>query len=94
MCAFSIGTETDGSVMSPTDRNALVGIKPTVGLTSTLGDIPESPSMDTVGTFGRYVQDATIILDITADGQPGIESGANHVEASPPRACSPQPYTS
>ena len=67
MCAFSIGTETDGSVMFPADRNAVVGIKPTVGLTSTLGVIPEAPSMDTVGTFGRSVEDATIILDIIRD---------------------------
>jgi amidase len=49
MCAFSIGTETDGSIMFPADRNAVVGIKPTVGLTSISGVIPESPSMDTVG---------------------------------------------
>ncbi|KAI1313122.1 amidase signature domain-containing protein [Xylaria venustula] len=67
MCAFGIGTETDGSVIFPADRNAVVGIKPTVGLTSTLGVIPEAPSMDTVGTFGRSVEDATIILDIIAD---------------------------
>ncbi|KAI1279498.1 amidase signature domain-containing protein [Xylaria sp. FL0933] len=67
MCAFSIGTETDGSVMLPADRNAVVGIKPTVGLTSTLGVIPEAPSLDTVGTFGRSVEDATIILDIIAE---------------------------
>lgn len=67
MCAFAIGTETDGSVIFPADRNAVVGIKPTVGLTSTLGVIPEAPSMDTVGTFGRSVEDATIILDIIAD---------------------------
>jgi amidase len=67
MCAFSIGTETDGSVMFPADRNAVVGIKPTVGLTSTSGVIPESPSMDTVGTFGRSIEDATVVLDIIAD---------------------------
>lgn len=67
MCVFSIGTETDGSIMVPADRCAVVGIKPTVGLTSTLGVIPEAPSMDTVGPFGRSVQDATIILDIVAD---------------------------
>ncbi|KAJ8132822.1 hypothetical protein O1611_g803 [Lasiodiplodia mahajangana] len=66
MCAFGIGTETDGSVMFPADRNAVVGIKPTVGLTPTLGVIPEAPSMDTVGTFGRSVEDATIVLDIIA----------------------------
>lgn len=51
MCAFSIRTETDGSVMFPADRNAVVGIKSTVGLTSTLGVVPEAPSMDTVGIF-------------------------------------------
>lgn len=67
MCAFSIGTETDGSLMFPADRNAVVGIKPTVGLTSTLGVIPEAPSMDTVGSFGRSVADATLILDIIAN---------------------------
>ena len=66
MCAFSIGTKIDGSAMFPADRNAVVGIKPTVGHTSTLGVIPELPSMDTVGTFGRSV--ATIILDIIAEG--------------------------
>ena len=67
MCGFSIGTETDGSLMVPADRNAVVGIKPTVGLISMLGIIPEAPSMDTVGPFGRSVEDATIILDIIAD---------------------------
>jgi Asp-tRNA(Asn)/Glu-tRNA(Gln) amidotransferase A subunit family amidase len=51
--AFSFGIETDGSIMFPADRNAVVGIKPTVGLTSTSGVIPESPSMDTAGPFGR-----------------------------------------
>jgi amidase len=64
MCAFSIGTETDGSIMFPADRNAVVGIKPTTGLTSTVGVIPESPSIDTVGPFGRSVEDATVVLDI------------------------------
>ncbi|KAF1832859.1 amidase family protein [Decorospora gaudefroyi] len=81
MCAFSIGTETDGSVMFPADRNALVGIKPTVGLTSTIGVIPEAPSMDTVGTFGRSVEDATIILDVIAD-KSVIPDGRADVQAS------------
>ena len=67
MCAFSMGTETDGSIMFPADRNAVVGIKPTVGLTSTLGVIPEAPSMDSVGTFGRSVKDTAIVLDIITD---------------------------
>ncbi|KAI9708774.1 MAG: hypothetical protein M1820_003729 [Bogoriella megaspora] len=82
MCAFSIGTETDGSVMFPADRNAVVGIKPTVGLTSTLGVIPEAPSMDTVGPLGRSVEDAAIILDIIVNKGATPKSQANAVEPS------------
>ncbi|TRX96916.1 hypothetical protein FHL15_002222 [Xylaria flabelliformis] len=48
MCAFSLGTETDSSVILPADRNGVVGIKPTVGLTSREGVIPESHNLDTV----------------------------------------------
>lgn len=61
--AISLGTETDGSVISPAERNAVVGIKPTVGLTSRAGVVPESEHQDTVGTFGRTVRDATYALD-------------------------------
>ncbi|KAK1412392.1 hypothetical protein QVD17_33608 [Tagetes erecta] len=49
MVAVSIGTETDGSILCPTSFNSVVGIKPTVGLTSRAGVIPISPSLDTVG---------------------------------------------
>jgi amidase len=61
--AFALGTETDGSVISPAERNSIVGIKPTVGLTSRAGVIPESEHQDTVGTFGRTVRDAVYALD-------------------------------
>ncbi|KAK8068555.1 hypothetical protein PG996_007667, partial [Apiospora saccharicola] len=61
--AFSIGTETDGSVINPAERNAIVGFKPTVGLTSRAGVIPESEHQDSVGTFGRAVRDAVYALD-------------------------------
>jgi amidase len=54
--AFALGTETDGSVINPAERNAIVGIKPTVGLTSRAGVIPESEHQDTVGAFGRTVR--------------------------------------
>lgn len=60
---FTLGTETDGSVISPAERNAVVGIKPTVGLTSRSGVVPESLNQDTVGTFGKTVRDATYALD-------------------------------
>ncbi|PVH85143.1 amidase signature enzyme [Cadophora sp. DSE1049] len=60
---FALGTETDGSVISPAERNALVGIKPTVGLTSRAGVIPECHNQDTVGCLARTVRDATYCLD-------------------------------
>ncbi|KZL63248.1 amidase family protein [Colletotrichum incanum] len=61
--AFSLGTETDGSVISPAHRSAVVGFKPTVGMTSRDGVIPECEHQDTVGTFGRTVRDAVYALD-------------------------------
>lgn len=60
---FALGTETDGSVINPAERNAVVGIKPTVGLTSRAGVLPESEHQDTVGTFARTVRDAVYALD-------------------------------
>ncbi|KAL3424051.1 amidase [Phlyctema vagabunda] len=61
--SFSLGTETDGSVINPAERNALVGIKPTVGLTSRDGVIPESHNQDTVGCLTRTVRDGAYCLD-------------------------------
>ena len=60
---FALGTETDGSVINPAERNAIVGIKPTVGLTSRAGVIPECAHQDSVGAFGKTVKDATYVLD-------------------------------
>ncbi len=51
------------SVINPAERNALIGIKPTVGLTSRAGVVPESIHQDTVGTFARTVKDAVYALD-------------------------------
>ncbi|GAD93283.1 hypothetical protein PVAR5_1891 [Paecilomyces variotii No. 5] len=63
LVAFSLGTETDGSIINPALRNSIVGIKPTVGLTSRGGVIPESSHMDSVGPFGRTVADMVYALD-------------------------------
>lgn len=49
MVAISLGTETDGSILCPSSFNAVVGIKPTVGLTSRAGVVPVSPRQDTIG---------------------------------------------
>jgi amidase len=59
----SLGTETDGSILCPGSANGVVGIKPTVGLTSRSGVVPISHSQDTVGPFGRTVMDAAIVLE-------------------------------
>lgn len=77
IASFSLGTETDGSVISPAERNALVGIKPTVGLTSRAGVIPESIHQDTVGTFGRTVRDAAYALDAIY----GVDDRDNYTSA-------------
>lgn len=62
LCAIAIGTETDGSIVSPASVNGLVGIKPTVGLWSRSGIIPISATQDTAGPMGRTVKDAAILL--------------------------------
>ena len=62
LCAISVGTETDGSVVSPASVNGLVGIKPTVGLWSRAGIIPISATQDTAGPMARTVQDAALLL--------------------------------
>jgi len=58
----SIGTETNGSIVCPAHANGIVGIKPTVGLTSRSGIIPISFSMDVAGPMTRTVTDAAILL--------------------------------
>jgi amidase len=62
LCAASIGTETDGSVVCPSSANGLVGIKPTLGLVSRSGIIPIAHSQDTAGPMARTVTDAAILL--------------------------------
>lgn len=62
LCTIAIGTETDGSIVSPAAVNGLVGIKPTVGLWSRSGIIPISATQDTAGPMARTVRDAAILL--------------------------------
>ena len=69
-CAVAIGTETDGSVVSPSSCNGLVGLKPTVGLLSRTGIIPISSTQDTAGPMTRTVRDAAILLGALAGPDP------------------------
>jgi amidase len=61
-CVVAVGTETDGSVTSPSAAAGLVGIKPTLGLISRAGIIPIAHSQDTAGPMARTVRDAAILL--------------------------------
>jgi amidase len=70
LCAAAVGTETDGSVVSPSSANGIVGIKPTVGLVSRSGVIPISHSQDTAGPMARTVRDAAILLGVLAASDP------------------------
>src|SRR5947207_2933050 len=71
--AVSFGSETDGSIVCPANANGVVGIKPTVGLTSRAGVVPISHTQDTVGPHGRTVADAAAALSViqsrTLDGR-------------------------
>ncbi len=67
LCVAALGTETDGSIMSPCSASGLVGIKPTVGLTSRQGVVPISHSQDTVGPHARSVADAATVLAAIAE---------------------------
>ncbi len=66
MCAAAVGTETDGSVICPSQTNGIVGIKPTLGLVSRSGIIPIAHSQDTAGPMARTVTDAAILLGALA----------------------------
>jgi amidase len=62
LCAVAVGTETDGSIVSPASVNGIVGLKPTVGLVSRSGIVPLAHSQDTAGPLARSVRDAAVLL--------------------------------
>ena len=66
LATLAVGTETDGSIISPANVNGLVGFKPTVGLVSRNGIIPLSHSQDTAGPMTRTVADAAVLLSAMA----------------------------
>jgi amidase len=70
LAAVGVGTETDGSIVCPSAVNALVGVKPTVGLVSRAGIIPIAHSQDTAGPMTRTVADAALLLSVLAGADP------------------------
>ena len=63
LCAAAVGTETDGSLLSPAAVCGVVALKPTVGLISRQGVIPISTSFDTAGPIARSVYDCALLLN-------------------------------
>jgi amidase len=90
LCAASVGTETDGSIVSPSSLNGLVGIKPTVGLLSRTGIIPISQTQDTAGPMTRTVRDAALLLTAMAGMDPAdaaTQAAAGHIQSDYTRSC-------
>ena len=84
LCAVGIGTETDGSIVSPSNCCMLVGMKPTVGLVSRFGIIPISQTQDTAGPMTRSVADAAVLLSALGgvdSRDTATASAAAHIEA-------------
>jgi amidase len=70
LAAIAVGTETSGSILSPSSANGVVGIKPTLGLVSRDGIIPITADQDTAGPITRSVTDAAILLGVLAGFDP------------------------
>lgn len=79
LVAAAVGTETSGSIISPSSRNSLTGIKPSVGLTSRYLVVPISQTQDTIGPLTRTMMDAAYILSVIA----GQDSHDNYTSAIP-----------
>jgi amidase len=81
--AASVGTETSGSILSPSNQTMLIGIKPTVGRVSRYGVIPISADQDTPGPMARSVEDAAIMLGALEGGSPDPNDPATRTCAPP-----------
>jgi amidase len=82
--AANVGTETSGSILSPSNQNMLAGIKPTVGRISRYGVIPITADQDTAGPMARTVTDAAIMLGALESASPDPHDPAT-------RTCTPPP---
>jgi len=74
LATVAVGTETDGSIICPSQTNGIVGIKPTLGLLSRSGIIPIAHSQDTPGPMARTVTDAALLL--------GAMTGADKLDSA------------
>jgi amidase len=82
--AGNVGTETSGSILSPTNQNMLAGIKPTVGRISRYGVIPITADQDTAGPMAKTVADVAIMFGAMESPSPDPNDAAT-------RLCTPAP---
>ena len=76
--AAAVGTETSGSILSPSSKNSIVGLKPTVGLLSRSGIVPLSGTVDTPGPITRNVTDNAILLSAMSGKDPTDPATKDH----------------
>jgi amidase len=97
LCGAALATETDGSIVCPASLNGIVGIKPTVGLTSRAGVVPISHVQDTIGPHARSVADAAAVLSVIAsqgfDGRDAATGGVPLGRRGQARPALPADYT-
>jgi allophanate hydrolase len=89
--AFSLGTDTGGSGRIPAGFNGVVGVKPTIGLVSSRGLVPNCPTLDCVSIFSNTVEDGRQVLSII-EGYDPADPYSRIRPAQPPRVASPFAY--
>ncbi len=77
LAQFAIGTETDGSIVSPAGTNGIAGLKPTIGLVSRTGVVPVSSAQDTAGPMARHVVDLAVALSVLQGPDPADPATAD-----------------
>jgi amidase len=82
--AANVGTETSGSILSPSNQNMLAGIKPTVGRISRYGVIPITADQDTAGPMAKSVADVALLFGVLESGSPDPNDPATRTCAPPP----------
>ncbi len=82
--AANVGTETSGSILSPSNQNMLAAVKPTVGRVSRYGVIPITADQDTPGPMAKFVVDAAIMLGVLEGAAPDADDPATATCERPP----------
>lgn len=74
LAPIAIGTETNGSIVCPSQTNGVVGLKPTVGLVAGQGIIPIAHSQDVAGPMAKTVAEVALVMEVLAEADPANPS--------------------